>query len=64
MPLDGLLTKGTRVIVDYFGQQLGDRGWEGAGKVDIWLPGKGNSKLPWREAGPPNHRDDKVDSDH
>jgi len=19
-------------------------------------------KLPWREAGPPNHRDDKVDS--
>jgi len=20
-------------------------------------------KLPWREAGPPNHRDDKVDSD-
>jgi len=19
--------------------------------------------LPWREAGPPNHRDDKVDSD-
>jgi len=20
-------------------------------------------KLPWREAGPPNHPDDKVDSD-
>ena len=20
-------------------------------------------KLPWREAGPPNHLDDKVDSD-
>jgi len=20
-------------------------------------------KLPWREAGPPNHHDDKVDSD-
>jgi len=38
--------------------------------VDVRLPGKGNSnlgkrefKLPWREAGPPNHHDDKVDSD-
>ena len=28
-------------------------------KVDVRLPGK----LPWREAGPPNHHDDKVDSD-
>jgi len=28
-------------------------------KVDIRLPGK----VPWREAGPPNHLDDKVDSD-
>ena len=41
-------------------------------KVDVRLPEKGNSyshgarpvhKLPWREAGPPNHHDDKVDSD-
>ena len=24
---------------------------------------KGAFKLPWREAGPPNHHDDKVDSD-
>ena len=32
-------------------------------KVDVRLPGKGNSKLPWRKAGPPNHHDDKVDSD-
>ena len=24
---------------------------------------KRESKLPWREAGPPNHHDDKVDSD-
>ena len=32
-------------------------------KVDVRLPGKGNSKLPWRKAGPPNHLDDKVDSD-
>ena len=23
----------------------------------------GGFKLPWREAGPPNHHDDKVDSD-
>jgi len=28
-------------------------------KVDVRLPGKGN----WHEAGPPNHHDDKVDSD-
>ena len=26
----------------------------------IW---KREFKLPWREAGPPNHHDDKVDSD-
>ena len=32
-------------------------------KVDVRLPGKGNSKLPWREAGPPNHLDDTMDSD-
>ena len=25
--------------------------------------GELNDKLPWREAGPPNHHDDKVDSD-
>ena len=28
-------------------------------KVDVRIPGK----LPWREAGPPNHHDDNVDSD-
>ena len=29
------------------------------------VPGVGSRefKLPWREAGPPNHDDDKVDSD-
>jgi len=32
-------------------------------KVDVRLPGKREFKLPWREAGPPNHHDDKVDSD-
>ena len=26
-------------------------------------PCKREFKLPWREAGPPNHHDDKVDSD-
>ena len=31
--------------------------------VDVRLPGKGNSKLPSREAGPLNHLDDTVDSD-
>ena len=34
-----------------------------ARKVDVGLPGKGKFKPPWREAGPPNHLDDKVDSD-
>jgi len=29
-------------------------------KVDVRLPGKGNSNSQWREAGPPNHHDDKV----
>jgi len=29
-------------------------------KVDVRLPGKGNSNS---QAGPPNHHDDKVDSD-
>jgi len=36
------------------------------GKVDVRLPGKGNSwkrQLTWLEAGPTNHHDDKVDSD-
>ena len=32
-------------------------------KVDVRLPGKGNLKLPWREAGPLNHHDNIVDSD-
>ena len=27
-------------------------------RVDVRLPGKGNSKLPWRKAGPPNQLDD------
>ena len=34
-------------------------GKEGRSKA-TW---KRESKLPWREAGPPNHLDDKVDSD-
>ena len=28
-----------------------------------YLPPRFPFKLPWREAGPPNHLDDKVDSD-
>ena len=31
--------------------------------LDVRLPEKGIFKLPWREAGPLNHLDDKVDSD-
>ena len=30
--------------------------------VDVRLPER-EFKLPWREAGPPNHHDDNVDSD-
>jgi len=29
----------------------------------VHLPWKREFKLPWREAGPPYHHDDKVDSD-
>ena len=36
---------------------------ESSRKVDVRLPGKKEFKLPWREAGAPNHHDDKVDSD-
>ena len=32
-------------------------------KVDVRLPKKEKYKLPWREAGPPKHHDDQVDSD-
>jgi len=32
-------------------------------KVDVRLPGKREFKLSWREDGPTNHHDDKVDSD-
>ena len=35
----------------------------GGRKVDVRLPKKREFKLPWRETGPPNHHDDKVDSD-
>ena len=31
--------------------------------VDIKLDGKREFKLQWREAGPPNHLDGRVDSD-
>ena len=44
-------------------QGLGFGVWGVAWKVDVRLPGNVNSKLPWRKAGPPNHLDDKVDSD-
>ena len=39
--------------------RVGGRGWEGRCKA-TW---KREFKLPWREAVPPNHHDDKVDSD-
>ena len=32
----------------------------------LWVEGGGwkrEFKLPWREAGPPDHHDDEVDSD-
>ena len=31
--------------------------------ADVRLPERGDSNSPWREAGPPNHLDDKVDSE-
>ena len=38
-------------------------GLVGFRKVDVRLPGTGDAKLPWREAGSHNHHDDIVDSD-
>ena len=38
------------------GVDLGDMSW-----LRVYL--KREFKLPWREAGPPNHLDDKADSD-
>ena len=57
---------GEVLAVDDGARAAGFEGWLGSvasRKVDVRLPGKGNSKLPWRKAGPPNHLDDKVDSD-
>ena len=34
-----------------------------ARKVDTRLARKGNFEWPWREAGPSNHLEEKVDSD-
>ena len=41
----------------YRHQQLIDR------KVDVRLPKKRESNLPWNQADSPNHHGDKVDSD-
>jgi len=35
----------------------------GEGTIIYAEDGGGRFKLPWCEAGPPNHRDDEVDSD-
>ena len=43
-------------------EDLGREGAEGIGVVCKVQP-KREFGLPWREAGPPNHHDDKVDSD-
>ena len=37
--------------------------WWGTRKVGVRLPQKREFKLPWREAGTPDHHDDRVDSD-
>ena len=46
------------------GWYRGEDSWptvaSGGSQVDVRLPG---NKLPWREAGPPNHHVDKVGSD-
>ena len=47
----------------------GGSGFEVSARVCRAKEGKGEAackrefKLPWREAGPPRHHDDKVDSD-
>ena len=56
-----ILPRGTfgKRRVERRGAMRGERGKVLLGKA-IW---KREFKLPWREAGPPNHHDDKVDSD-
>ena len=41
---------------------LSGQGHEAVQKMLVSMGDK-EFKLPWREAGPPNHHDDKVDSD-
>ena len=36
---------------------------EGLGKTRCKAPWNREFEFPWREAGPPNHHDDQVDSD-
>ena len=36
---------------------------DGSRKAEFKATWKREFKLPWREAAPPNHHDDKVDSD-
>jgi len=67
---------GCQVVDEAYLRLIGRRAWEGGFEV---LRGEGGCsllslslslyvgcrvlQLPWREAGPPNHHDDKVDSD-
>ena len=43
------------------GKRRGKGRWEQDRKVDVRLPGKGDSNSQ-REASPPDHHDDEVDS--
>jgi len=57
------LSLGLRVEGWPRGPGLAEEATHGSAALDAFSSGKGNSKLPWCEAGPPDHHDDKVDSD-
>ena len=53
-----------RLIDSYITQLKAQGPSAGAGQDRRSASGAGRAReLPWREAGPPNHHDDKVDSD-
>ena len=51
----------TRAILELVSPALALEIW--VKEAFVRLPEKKKFKLPWREAGPPNHHDDNVDSD-
>ena len=67
--LDGGVVGEVIALLDAFERREPNRPAGSGFEFSVWGRGrckatwKREFKLPWREAGPPNHLDDKVDSD-